>query len=100
MGASLWEEHWKLYRVNRHLSYTIGQAGLFLVLGLLSAGLPVLLAIAYDLKLAWNMPAKVVAWFLVAYVALIVAMAFCNFLYSEQKIEDRWREVLKRQKSG
>jgi uncharacterized protein (DUF1330 family) len=94
MNASQWEEHWKLYRAERRFTYTRGQTVLFLVLGVASAGLPLLLAEAYSLTLVWNTPARVVVAMLAFYTLAVVLMGFFDVFYSAKRIEYRWKKAL------
>jgi hypothetical protein len=92
-GSSGWEVDWKRFKGKPCASYTRAQTWLFLVLGMLSIGVPFIIAFAYNLKFEPIGGALALMGVGIVYVTLLYGMGFADWFNNEPQIERRWKDL-------
>jgi hypothetical protein len=91
--SSGWEIDWKNFKKKVYPSYTRAQTTLFLVLGVLSASVPFILGIAYNLKFDPFDGAYALIIIGIVYIIFLCGMGFGNWFNNECQVEKRWKEL-------
>ena len=98
--ASQWEKDWRRYRRDRQDWYSQAQTILFVILEASAAVFPLTLAYLFDLT--WH-PREGI-WLVLGvgevFLLLMLALGIFGWLDREEKIESRWREILREGESG
>jgi hypothetical protein len=95
--CSCWELDWSEYRKDsRYWAYTKPQSLVFMVLGALAAGFPIVLAVAYSLRwepLQWMIALGIIT---LLYELFIWLMGFHNLWSNETNARTTWQDVKRR----
>jgi hypothetical protein len=93
--ASIWEKDWSTYRKQyRYIGYTIPQAMIFLLLGVLSTVFPLLLGLAYKIKLEPLGYAILCFGLGCLYIIGVIGMGFWRWGAKEDQFKEQWQKLL------
>lgn len=93
-GASNWERDWVTYRSRfRPLGYMKSISVIFLLLGVMSSGFPILLWTAYPLKLEPHAGIIICVLIGTLYILFILGMGMIGWFTDEDDIRRRWKEL-------
>jgi len=93
--SSGWEYDWRAYRrsFKRYLGYTKAQAGIFLLLGLISTAFPFFIALGYSLNFyfcGWLCTDIAIG---VIYVLFVLLTGVFGWLNPQKKLMERWEKL-------
>jgi hypothetical protein len=91
--SSGWEADWRRFKGKPCASYTRAQTWLFLVLGMLSIGVPFIIAFAYNLKFEPIGGAAALIGVGLVYITLLYGLGFADWFNNEEKVAQRWKEL-------
>ena len=93
--ASGWEKDWAEYRKRfpKYLGYTKPQSVIFLMLGVLSAGFPFLIFMAFPISIEPLAGAVVSAILLCSYLIFVAGMGFAGWFTRVKDLKRRWEEI-------
>jgi hypothetical protein len=91
-GRSGWETDWKKYRNEYpgYWGYTKPQSIIFLVIGIVAGGLPILFFLIFQVPLGPWIGAAICGAELILYIILVTGMGFFGWFAREDKIKNRW----------
>ncbi|MBI5963109.1 MAG: hypothetical protein HY863_06525 [Chloroflexi bacterium] len=98
-NASNWEKDWSAYRARfKYVGYTKPQALIFLILGILSAIFPFLLALVYSLNFEPKIGAIVCVLAGGLYAIFVSGMGFWKWFAKEDEMRQRWKKLKGKQR--